>query len=136
MNIEIGTENAVSTVVDETNIASRAKSGTLPVFATPCMIALMEQAAAELVQRSLGDGSTTVGIQMNVSHLAATAIGATVTATAKVTAVDRRKIYFEVTAFDNAGIIGKGEHTRFVVDTEKFMAKAEERKKLVSEANA
>lgn len=136
MNIEIGTENAVSTVVDETNIASRAKSGTLPVFATPCMIALMEQAAAELVQRSLGDGSTTVGIQMNVSHLAATAAGATVTATAKVTAVDRRKIDFEVTAFDNAGIIGKGEHTRFVVDTEKFMAKAEERKKLVSEANA
>ena len=136
MNIEIGTENAVSTVVDETNIASRAKSGTLPVFATPCMIALMEQAAAELVQKSLGDGSTTVGIQMNVSHLAATAIGAIVTATAKVTAVDRRKIDFEVTAFDNAGIIGKGEHTRFVVDTEKFMAKAEERKKLVSEANA
>lgn len=132
MNIEIGTENSVSTVVDETNIASSAKSGALPVFATPCMVALMEQAAAELVQRSLADGSTTVGIQMNVSHLAATAVGATVTATAKVTAVDGRKIDFEVTAFDNAGMIGKGEHTRFVVYTEKFMAKAEERKNIVA----
>ena len=133
MNIEIGTEYSVGTVVDETNIASRAKSGTLPVFATPCMIALMEQAAAELVQTVLDDGSTTVGIQMNVSHLAATAVGATVTATAKVTAVDGRKIDFEVTAFDSAGMIGKGEHTRFVVYTEKFMTKAEERKNIVAE---
>lgn len=133
MNIEIGTEYSVSTVVDETNIASKAKSGALPVFATPCMVALMEQAAAELLQKYLNGGSTSVGIQMNVSHLAATAVGATVTATAKVTAVDRRKVDFTVTAFDNAGMIGKGEHSRFVVDTEKFMAKAEERKNMIAE---
>lgn len=133
MNIEIGAEYSVSTVVDETNIASKAKSGSLPVFATPCMVALMEQAAAELLQKYLDDGSTSVGIQMNVSHLAATAIGATVTATAKVTAVDRRKVDFTVTAFDNAGLIGKGEHARFVVETEKFMAKAEERKNMIAE---
>lgn len=133
MNIEIGTEYSVITVVDETNIASKAKSGALPVFATPCMVALMEQAAAELLQKYLDGGSTSVGIQMNVSHLAATAVGATVTATAKVTAVDRRKVDFTVTAFDNAGMIGKGEHSRFVVDTEKFMAKAEERKNMIAE---
>ena len=133
MKIEIGAEYSVSTVVDETNIASKAKSGSLPVFATPCMVALMEQAAAELLQKHLDDGSTSVGIQMNVSHLAATAVGATVTATAKVSAVDRRKVDFTVTAFDNAGMIGKGEHARFVVETEKFMAKAEERKNMIAE---
>lgn len=133
MKIEIGAEYSVSTVVDETNIASKAKSGSLPVFATPCMVALMEQAAAELLQKYLDDGSTSVGIQMNVSHLAATAVGATVTATAKVTAVDRRKVDFTVMAFDNAGMIGKGEHARFVVETEKFMAKAEERKNMITE---
>ena len=133
MKIEIGAEYSVSTVVDETNIASKAKSGSLPVFATPCMVALMEQAAAELLQKHLDDGSTSVGIQMNVSHLAATAVGATVTATAKVSAVDRRKVDFTVTAFDNAGLIGKGEHARFVVETEKFMAKAEERKNMIAE---
>ena len=93
----------------------------------------MEQAAAELLQKHLDDGSTSVGIQMNVSHLAATAVGATVTATAKVSAVDRRKVDFTVTAFDNAGLIGKGEHARFVVETEKFMAKAEERKNMIAE---
>lgn len=131
MNIVIGQKHEVSTVVTDEITASLAKSGSLPVLATPCMIAMMEQAAAELCQAELESDSATVGISINISHLAATAVGAPVKAVATVTAVDGRKISFDVEAFDNAGIIGKGTHERFVINCDKFMKKAQERKEIV-----
>lgn len=126
--IEVGMIHEVSAAVTNEKTAVLAGSGSLPVFATPYMVALMEQAAAELCQKELTDGKATVGIMINTSHLAATPVGMDVKAVAKVTAVDRRKISFEVEAYDNAGLIGKGTHDRFIIDCEQFMQKAQERK--------
>ena len=130
MAISVGMTHSVSVVVDSSNTADFAGSGSLPVFATPFMIALMELAAAELCQKELEDGITTVGTNINVSHLAATAKGAVVKAVATVTSADGRRFTFDVEAYDNAGLIGKGTHERFSVKIDKFMAKAEERKAL------
>lgn len=127
MNIEIGTSNTVKTTVCESNTAKTVKSGSLDVFATPAMIALFEQAASELCSEYLDENQTTVGISVNIEHTAASAVGSVITAVAKVTAVEGRKISFEVEAYDNAGLIGKGTHERFVVYDEKFMSKALER---------
>lgn len=104
--------------------AISAKSGTLPVLATPFMIALMEQAASELCEREIESGKTTVGTAINIAHMAASVIGAEIKVTARVTDIDRRKICFEVEAFDNAGLIGKGTHERFIVDSDAFIKKA------------
>ena len=109
--------------VSKDNIASTIGSGDLAVFATPVMIALMENAAMKSVAEELPDGSTTVGAQMNTSHIKPSAIGDTVFATATLTEVDRRKLTFSVSAKDSSGIIGEGTHIRFIVEAEKFMAK-------------
>lgn len=109
--------------VSKDNIASTIGSGDLAVFATPAMIALMENAAMKSVAEELPDGSTTVGAQMNTSHIKPSAIGDTVFATATLTEVDRRKLTFSVSAKDSSGIIGEGTHIRFIVEAEKFMAK-------------
>lgn len=127
MNIEIGVSNTIKAAVNESNIAKEVKSGSLEVFATPCMIALFEQAASELCEKYLDEGQTTVGTMVNIEHLAASAVGSQIKATAKVTAVEGRKICFEVQAFDNAGLIGKGTHERFIVFSERFMSKAQAR---------
>lgn len=111
------------TVVDETNTAARMGSGDLPVFATPAMVALMEQAALQAVAASLPAGSTTVGAEMNVSHIKPSGLGAEINATAVLTEVDGRKLTFNVGARDADGMIGEGVHVRFVVDREKFMSK-------------
>ncbi len=113
----------VSTRVTEKNCASAIGSGELPVFATPAMSALMEQAAWQAVAPYLDEGDGTVGISMNISHDAPTPIGHTVTATATVTQVDGRKLTFTVEAFDGATCIGKGTHQRFIINNEKFMGK-------------
>ena len=128
MDIAIGTKHeAVATVTKELTAAC-AKSGSLDVYATPFMIALMEQAASELCDKFVPEGISTVGTQISVSHLAATGIGAEVKAVATVTAFDGRKISFDVEAYDNAGLIGKGTHERFTIKVESFLKKAEERK--------
>lgn len=123
MTIEIGTKHEVTTLVSEKNTAKTMGSGSLGVFATPAMIALMEQAASELCNKFADEGTTTVGTQMNISHLSATPLGVQVTATAEVTSCDGRKICFDVSASDFAGLIGKGTHERFCIKIDKFMAK-------------
>ena len=104
-------------------------SGLLPVFATPQMIALMENAAVDATQASLEEGQGTVGTRLDVSHDAATPVGMQVWAEAEVTAVDGRKLTFAVTAYDEAGPIGKGTHERFIIQNDKFLAKAQGKKK-------
>lgn len=110
-------------VVSAENTALKMGSGDMEVFATPSMVALMENAAMVAVAAALPEGSTTVGSEMNCSHIKPSKLGATITATAVLTAVEGRKLTFTVGASDEQGIIGEGVHIRFVVDRERFMAK-------------
>lgn len=121
--LETGMTFTSETVVSLSNCAVTMGSGDLEVFATPAMVALMENAAMNAVAPALPQGTTTVGAEMNTTHIKPSAIGAQVRATAKLTAVEGRKLTFEVEACDGQGIIGKGVHVRFVVDKERFMAK-------------
>ena len=121
--MEIGLKYESQTVVSEANTAATLGSGDMAVFATPAMVALMENAAMLGVKESLPEGSATVGTQMNTSHIKASPLGATITASAELTAVDGRRLTFTVKAWDEKGVIGEGEHTRFIVDRERFLSK-------------
>ena len=118
-----GLTGTAETVVRETNTALAMGSGSLHVFATPSMIALIEQAACNAVAACLDEESTSVGTLVNITHDAATGMGKAVTATATLTAVEGRKLVFDITAADEDKQIGKGTHERFIVNKEKFMAK-------------
>ncbi|MDD6728171.1 MAG: thioesterase family protein [Eubacteriales bacterium] len=110
------------TVVNSTNTAVAAGSGSLPVFGTPMMIALMEEATCNAVAPLLDEGETTVGTKISVTHDKASSTGTTITAFAELVEVDGRKLVFSVSAKDDKGdIIGKGTIERFVVISEKFM---------------
>jgi predicted thioesterase len=100
-------------------------SGSLPVYATPAMIALLEGTSCAAIEDQLEGGQTTVGTALDVKHVAASPIGATITCEAELIEVDRRSLTFRVTCVDDAGTIGEGIHQRFVVDAERFLAKAE-----------
>jgi predicted thioesterase len=113
--------------VDETNTASSVGSGLLAVFATPQMISLMENAAADAVSPALQEGFSTVGTEVCVKHLSATLPGMTVTARATLTAIDGKKLTFSVEAFDGNGKIGEGTHTRYIVENEKFLARLKQK---------
>lgn len=121
--MEIGLKHESTTVVSAANTAVTLGSGDMDVFATPAMVALMENAAMLAVKDHLPEGSATVGTQINTSHLKASPLGATITASAELTAVDGRRLTFAVKAWDEKGIIGEGSHTRFVVDRERFLSK-------------
>ena len=112
-----------TTVVNNNNTAKTLGSGDMDVFATPAMVALMENAAMNAVAPHLEEGQTTVGTQISTSHIKASALGATITATAVLTAVDGRSLTFEITARDGENIIGEGVHTRFIIDRERFLSK-------------
>lgn len=121
--LETGLSARSVTTVTAENTAAAMGSGDLPVFATPAMIALMEHAAMDAVAGSLPAGSTTVGSEMNATHLKPSGLGAEITATAVLTAVEGRKLTFNVGARDAQGMIGEGTHVRYIVDREKFMTK-------------
>lgn len=110
-------------IVEEKHLACNVGSGDLPVFATPMMMALMENAAMLCVADELENGSSTVGGQISSSHLKPTGLGKTVTATAELISAEGRKLKFKVSASDEGGLIGEGEHLRFIIDKEKFMSK-------------
>ena len=122
--LEIGLKGTAQTVVVPENTAVAMGSGALEVFATPGMIALMEKAAMESVQPHLEEGQGTVGIGLDVSHLAATPVGMTVRAESELTAIDGRTLRFHVKAYGGQELIGEGTHTRCIVLNERFMAKA------------
>ncbi|MGN0528598.1 MAG: thioesterase family protein [Eubacterium sp.] len=125
-NISIGVKGEALTIVNTTNTAITAQSGSLPVFGTPFMIALMEKATCDAVAEYLEDGETTVGTKIDVAHSRASVIGATITAVAQLIECDGRRLVFSVSAKDeNANTIGSGTIERFVVNAEKFMKKAE-----------
>lgn len=121
--MEVGLKNESTVVVSPSNTAATLGSGDMDVFATPAMVALMENAAMLAVAAHLPEGSATVGTQMNTSHIKASPLGATITASAELTEVEGRKLTFAVKAWDENGVIGEGVHTRFVVDRERFLSK-------------
>lgn len=123
--LEKGLSAQSRTSVRAENTALRMGSGDLEVFATPSMVALMEHAAMTAVADELPAGSTTVGAEMNVTHIKPSGMGAEITATAVLAEVEGRKLTFNVGARDAAGMIGEGVHVRYMVDREKFMAKIE-----------
>ena len=125
MSVEIGMKGRAETVVVQENTAAAVGSGLVPVFATPYMIALMEGAAVNAVLPHIGADEGTVGTHLNVSHSAATPIGMKVWAEATVTAVEGKKLSFDVVAYDEAGEIGRGTHERFIIKPEKFLARCQ-----------
>ena len=128
MSLTVGSKGKAETVVTEANTAAAVGSGLVPVFATPHMIALMENAAVNAVQAGLEPGQGTVGTCLNVTHDAATPVGMKVWAEAELTAVEGKKLTFAVKAFDEAGPIGGGVHERFIITVDRFLAKAEAKK--------
>lgn len=114
--------------VNETNTAKVIGSGSLPVYGTPAMIALIERSAVELLSGNLPEGATTVGTKLEINHVSATPVGMNVVCQCTLTKVDRRKLVFDVEVKDEAGVIGNGTHERFLVDAEPFLAKANGKK--------
>lgn len=124
MELQAGMKGQATVAVTMENTAAAVGSGLLPVFATPSMIALMEQAACETVAPAMADGQGTVGTLLNVKHLAASPVGDTIRAEAELVQVDGRRLVFKVAAYDGTGLIGEGDHERFIIQNEKFLAKA------------
>ena len=119
----IGTSSSATTIVSEKNTAKTVGSGTLEVFSTPMMVALMEEAACLGMVSLLSDGQTSVGTQISVSHVAASKLGNTINASATITKIDGKSVEFDVIAFDGDTKIGFGTHTRFIVNEAKFMSR-------------
>ncbi|MBQ7793915.1 MAG: dihydrolipoamide acyltransferase [Clostridia bacterium] len=125
--IEKGMNGKFETSVSDANTAETMKSGSLEVFATPALVAALEAAAVSAVEGSLSAEETTVGCGISITHAAPSVIGSHITASATVIAVNGRQISFSVTASDEGGIIGEGEHTRVIVNKDKFLSKAKGR---------
>lgn len=121
--MEKGLRHISTTTVTAANTALTMGSGDMEVFATPAMVALMENAAMKAVAPHLPEGSTTVGAMMQTSHIKPSAPGETVTAEAVLQEADGRKLTFRVTASDSEGTIGEGIHIRYIVDRECFLSR-------------
>ena len=125
MALQVGLKNIVAQVVTANDTALAVGSGSLKVLATPKLIALVEKAAADLVEENLAAELTSVGISVNFEHTAPTPVGMKFNAEVEISEIDGRKIIFKVAAFDDGGEIGHGRHERFIVNREKFQAKAD-----------
>ena len=125
--MEKGIKNTKTIIVTADKTAEAMGSGTLPVFATPAMVALMENTAAESVETLLGEGNTSVGTLINVKHLAADPVGIEVTCESELVEVDGRKLAFEIKVFDREAVVGEAYHERFVIDKVRFMDKVQKK---------
>lgn len=123
--MQTGLTHTSTLTVEEKHLACNVGSGDLRVLGTPVMMALMENAAMLAVKDELEEGQSTVGGHIASSHLKPTGIGHTITATAELIEADGRKLKFKVSAADENGVIGEGEHLRFIIDAEKFMKKVQ-----------
>lgn len=121
--LRVGLTGRKELTVEERHTASHLGSGGVPVYATPMMVLAMEEAALSAVDPLLGDGRATVGVSLDVRHLAATPLGMRVTASAELMRIDGRMLTFRVEARDEAELIGEGTHVRAVVDLERFKDK-------------
>ena len=123
MSITIGLKGRAETKVSETNTAQAACSGALPVFGTPFLCALMEEAAWKSIAPHLEEGQSTVGTRLDISHDSATPVGMKVWAESEVTEADGKRLVLKVAAYDERGLIGQGTHERFIITSERFLAK-------------
>ena len=120
-----GVSGSARCLVTAENTAAAMGSGDLPVFATPALAAGMERAAAESVRPLLGEGQTTVGVQLSLEHTAATPVGMQVRCESTLTLVEGRRLVFSITAYDDAGEIGHAEHARVIVGAARFLERTE-----------
>jgi predicted thioesterase len=127
MELKPGLEGCAETLVEAADTALEVGSGSLRVYATPCLAALMEGAACECLEGLLPEDQTSVGISLDLRHTAATPVGMAVSARAVLTAVEGKKLTFQITASDEAGEIGSATHQRVLVNTERFLQKTYEK---------
>jgi len=120
-NLKIGMNSEVEKVVDEADTAVKFGSGEVRVFATPMMVALMESAALNTVDPCLKEGFATVGLSLNIKHMAATPVGMKVSAKAELLSIEGKKLTFKVEAFDEQEKIGEGIHERYIIELSKFL---------------
>lgn len=125
--LEKGMTGCHEDVVTYELTAAKVGSGLVEVYATPMMIALMEKTCADTVEPYLAEGEGTVGTLVNVTHSAATPVGMKVSCECELVEVDRRRLVFKVTAYDERGVIGEGLHERFIINKEKFQTKASQK---------
>jgi fluoroacetyl-CoA thioesterase len=125
--LEVGLKGRAAQKVTDETTATAHGSGLLPVFATPALVALMERTCWESVAGSLPPGQGTVGTRLEIAHTAPTPVGMTVICESALVAVEGRKLTFSVKARDEKGPVGSGIHERFIVENERFMAKAREK---------
>ena len=123
--LHIGIQGREETVVTPELLAKNVGSGLVRVYATAMMIALIEKAAVYSVEPYLAPGQGTVGTNVDVSHCSATPLGMRVWAETELVQIDRRRLVFKVAAYDERGLIGEGRHERFIIDNERFQAKAD-----------
>lgn len=121
--MEIGKKLKIEKVVTKSDTAAYYGSGLLEVFATPGMIALMEQTAHLLAKSFLPEFQDTVGVEVNIKHLKASPLGAKVYAEAELISIDGKVLTFKVTAYDEKGVIGTGTHLRYIINPAKFLNK-------------
>ena len=125
MPITVGCKGRAETTVTQENTAAAVGSGLVPVFATPYMIALMENAAVNALAPCMAEGEGTVGTRLEVTHDAATPVGMKVWCESRLVQADGRRMVFQAEVFDECGKIGEGEHERFLVRAERFQQKAD-----------
>lgn len=123
--MKTGIKNTVESEVNKDMTAVAAGSGELEVLATPCLIALMEEAAYKSVAGSLPEGKGSVGTLIDIKHLAPTPVGMRIKVTSELIEVDGRRLVFKLEAYDEVGLIGEGRHERFIIDNQSFFEKAE-----------
>lgn len=129
--MQIGDTFEVQDTVTEQKTAASLGSGALPVFGTPFLAAMMENAAFTLMQRDLPEGKSSVGVKLDIAHVSPSPIGMTVRTVAEVTAISEngKMVDFKVTGYDGAGLIGEGTHQRAIINVERFMDKCESKLK-------
>ena len=128
MELKTGIVGKQTITVTMDMTAGEQKSGELPVFATPKMIAFMENTAYQSVAEYLEEGQGTVGTYIAVKHMAATPVDMKITFETILKEIDRKRLVFQVKAYDEKECIGEGEHERFIIDNHKFLKKTEEKK--------
>jgi len=125
MQMETGIKNTKELTVTDDLTAAKMGSGLAPVYATPCMIALIEGTAAESAEPFLEEGQGTVGTKVEVEHLAATPVGMKIRCETELIEVDRKRLLFKAEVYDETGLVGKGQHERFIIDNARFMEKVQ-----------
>ena len=125
--LEIGIKGHQEMTVTEEFTAKTMGSGVMDVYATPAMLALMEKTAFMSVADELQEGCGTVGIKVEIEHVASSPVGMKITCDSELTAIEGRKLIFKVEAYDSKGLIGKGIHERFIIESNKFQEKTNQK---------